>query len=225
MLLFALSTAFASFDWLMSLDFTFFSTMWGVYYFAGAAYSSVAVTAVILAMLRRSGKLEGAVTKEHFHDLGKLLFTFTVFWAYIGFSQYFLIWYSNIPEESAYYVIRNQNGWENTAFILSIGHFIAPFFILLIRRVKESTLGLAVMALWMLLMIALDLVWNIRPMVYAGAASAANPGPVGWWLDAVGFVGPMAIFAGLLVRRVAAGPRVAIKDPRLVEALAHKNYV
>lgn len=221
----ALSTAFVAFDWIMSVDYRFYSTMWGVYFFASVAQAALCTVVLVLAVLRLTGRLTGAVTMEHFHDLGKLIFGFTVFWAYITFSQYFLIWYSNIPEESAYYVIRRQNGWENTAFILSIGHFIVPFFILLIRRVKESTLGLAVMAAWMLLMIVMDLVWNVRPMVYAGAPAGTNPGPVGWWLDAVGLVGPLAIFAGLLVRRVAGGPLVAIKDPRLIEALSHKNYV
>ena len=223
--LFALSIAFVAFDWIMSVDYRFFSTMWGVYYFASVAQASLCVVVIVLAVLRVTGRLTGAVTMEHFHDLGKLIFGFTVFWAYITFSQYFLIWYSNIPEESAYYVIRRQNGWENLAVILSVGHFIAPFLILLVRRVKESTLGLAVMAVWMLLMIAADLVWNIRPMVYAGAAAESNPGPTGWWLDAVGLVGPIAIFAGLLVRRVAGGPLVAIKDPRMDEELHHKNYV
>lgn len=222
--LLALSIAFVAFDWIMSVDYRFFSTMWGVYYFASVAQAALCVVVLILAVLRLTGRLTGAVTSEHFHDLGKLIFGFTVFWAYITFSQYFLIWYSNIPEETAYYVVRRQNGWENMAAILAIGHFVAPFLILLVRRVKESTLGLSIMAAWMLLMIAADLIWNLRPMVYAGNAEA-NPGPVGWWLDVVGLVGPLAVFAGMLVRRIAAGPLVALRDPRMAEALSHKNYV
>ncbi|MEO1512282.1 MAG: hypothetical protein AAFU70_09430, partial [Planctomycetota bacterium] len=126
--LFALTTAFAAFHYLMSLDFRFFSTMWGVYFFAGAAMSSMAVVAVIAGSLRLVGKLNGVVTKEHSHDLGKLLFAFTVFWAYIGFSQYFLIWYSNIPEETAYFLYRKEGGWEVLSFILAAGHFVVPFF-------------------------------------------------------------------------------------------------
>lgn len=221
----ALSIAFVAFDWIMSVDYRFFSTMWGVYYFASVAQSALCTVVLVLAVLRLTGRLTGAVTSEHFHDLGKLIFAFTVFWAYITFSQYFLIWYSNIPEESAYYVIRRENGWQNMAMILSVGHFIAPFLILLIRRVKESTLGLAFMAAWMLLMIAADLCWNVRPMVYAGAAPQSVPGPTAWWLDVVGLVGPVALFAGLLIRRIASGPLVALKDPMMDEALSHTNYV
>lgn len=221
----ALSIAFVAFDWIMSIDYRFFSTMWGVYYFASVAQAALCCVVLVLAVLRLTGRLTGAVTMEHFHDLGKLVFAFTVFWAYITFSQYFLIWYSNIPEESAYYVIRNENGWQNMAFILSVGHFIFPFLILLIRRVKESTLGLAAMAVWMLVMIAADLIWNIRPMVYVGVPANDQPGPVAWWLDVVGLIGPVALFAGLLIRKVASGPLVALKDPRLPEALAHKNHV
>jgi len=221
----AFSIAFVAFDWIMSVDYRFFSTMWGVYYFASVAQAALCTVVLVLAVLRLTGRLTGAVTMEHFHDLGKLIFAFTVFWAYITFSQYFLIWYSNIPEETAYYVVRTENGWKNLAMILSVGHFIVPFLILMIRRVKESTLGLAAMAAWMLLMIAADLIWNVRPMVYAGVPVADQPGPVAWWLDVVGLVGPVALFAGLLVRRVAGGPLVAIKDPRMHEALSHKNDV
>ncbi|MEM9373916.1 MAG: hypothetical protein AAGA55_09760, partial [Planctomycetota bacterium] len=96
-LLFALTTAFAAFDFLMSMDYRFFSTMWGVYFFASCALASVSAAVLVLAVLRSRGKLDGLITEEHFHDLGKLMFAFTVFWAYTAFSQYFLIWYSNIP--------------------------------------------------------------------------------------------------------------------------------
>ncbi len=225
MLVFALTCAFFAFDFLMSMDYRFFSTMWGVYYFATCALGAVAVTLIILCCLRSIGRLTGLVTSEHTHDLGKLLFGFTVFWAYITFSQYFLIWYANIPEETIWFTHRKTGGWENVAGMLAIGHFIIPFLILLFRDVKRHTLGVAIVAAWILLMIILDMVWVIRPMVYLGDLAEVNPGVAGWWVDIAGIVAVLAIWAGFLIRRIAAHPLVPIKDPRLDEALHHKNYV
>jgi hypothetical protein len=223
MLLFALSTAFASFDWLMSLDFRFFSTIWGVYYFAGAAYSCLGLVVFILAMCKRAGKLEGLVTEEHFHDLAKLMFAFTVFWAYIAFSQYFLIWYANIPEETAFMLARKTGGWETYSMLLVVGHFILPFFILLWRFIRRSMLLLAAIGIWMMAMHVMDIAWIVRPFVYGMAEDKMMLGRI--WLDLAGIVGVLGIFFGLVLRNVFSGPLVATGDPRLPEALHHRNYV
>lgn len=223
MILFALSTAFAAFDWLMSIDYGFFSTMWGVYYFAGAAYSSVAVVAIILAMLRLRGKLEHAVTSEHFHDLGKLMFTFTVFWAYIGFSQYFLIWYSNIPEETAFYEFRNTADWQWLNRLLILGHFVIPFLILLFRPIKRSPKALIFMGLWAVALELADLFWIVRPAAAIG--DHGEPVSGSFLVDALAILGIMALFAGYLIQKIPQHPLVAMNDPRMPEALGHKNYV
>lgn len=223
MLLFALATAFAAFDWLMSLDYRFFSTIWGVYYFAGAVYSCLGLVVFILAMARRAGKLTGLVTEEHFHDLAKLMFAFTVFWAYIAFSQYFLIWYANIPEETAFMLARKTGGWQHFSTFLVVGHFLLPFFILLWRFVRRSTLILAAIGAWMMLMHIADMVWIVRPFVYGMTDDKVMIGRV--WLDVAGIVGVLGIFLGLVVRNVFSGPLVAVHDPRLPEALHHRNYV
>jgi hypothetical protein len=222
MLVFALSTAFAAFDWLQSVDFRFFSTMWGVYYFAGAAFASSGLLAMILAILRLKGKLQGAVTQEHFHDLGKLMFTFTVFWGYIGFSQYFLIWYSNIPEETAFYNFRASDEWMPLGTFLIVGHFVIPFLILLFRSVKRSPKALILMATWAILLEVLDIYWIVRPMVYG---EHPGPGAAALVVDILGIVGALAIFAGYLIRKIPQGNLVALNDPRMDEALGHKNYV
>ena len=98
--LFALSLTFGAYDWLMSLDYHWFSTMWGVYIFAGAAGSSMSLLVLVITALRKAGYLKEIVTIEHYHIMGKWMLAFTVFWAYIGFSQYMLIWYANMPEET-----------------------------------------------------------------------------------------------------------------------------
>lgn len=225
MLLFALSVAFASFDWLMAMDYRFFSTIWGVYFFAGSAFASIAVTVIVLTVLRTGGRLTGTVTDEHFHDMGKLLFAFTVFWAYIGFSQYFLIWYSNIPEETFWFIHRREGGWEYLSNFLAVGHFLLPFLVLLFRRIKKGMFTLTAVAVWLLFMHVLDMVWIIRPMVYVHDLAEASPGPIGWWLDIVAVIGVLGIFSAFLVRRIASNPLVPLKDPRLTESLQHKNYI
>ncbi|MBX3410350.1 MAG: hypothetical protein KF859_10740 [Phycisphaeraceae bacterium] len=223
MLLFALTTAFAAFDWLMSLDYVFFSTMWGIYYFSGAAFSSAALIVLILAALRGAGKLQGAVTHEHFHDLGKLMFSFTVFWGYIAFSQYFLIWYSNIPEETAFFKYRSEH-WKGLGILLMVGHFVVPFLIVLFRGVKRNYRLLAVMALWAILMQVVDIYWIVRPIVYAGNDQAPT-GAMVWITDILGVAGPLAIFFGYLITTIPKGPLLGVGDPFLRESLEHKNYV
>lgn len=225
LLVFALTVTFFAFDFLMSMDYRFFSTMWGVYYFASCALGALAAVLLILGVLRSVGYLTTLVTSEHTHDLGKLLFGFTVFWAYIAYSQYFLIWYSNIPEETAWYLNRSTGGWENLAALLVIVHFVIPFLILLVRKVKRSALGAATLASWLLAAIVLDMVYVIRPMVYLGDAAGLNPGAAGWWLDLVAVAGVVALWGGLLVRQIARNPLVAVQDPRLPEAINHDNAV
>ncbi|MBL4590840.1 MAG: hypothetical protein JKY96_02655 [Phycisphaerales bacterium] len=225
---FALTTAFASFDFLMSLDYRFFSTMWGVMYFASAALVSTAVVTLIASRLLARGKLVGLVHEEHFHDLGKLMFTFTVFWGYIGFSQYFLIWYSNIPEETAWYLFRQQNGWQWLFVVMTIGHFVVPFLMLVWRKTKRSPKLLSMVAIYVIIITAFDMVWIIRPMAYLNAGpDAVDPGFASWnvFLDIAGVVGVLGIFGAILTWKIGRSNLLPIKDPMLHEAMSHKNYV
>ncbi|HEX8875157.1 MAG TPA: hypothetical protein VF777_00280 [Phycisphaerales bacterium] len=225
MLVFALTTAFCSFDLLMSMDFRFFSTMWGVYYFAGAAFSSAATIALVSASLLRAGKLQGLVTGEHFHDLGKLMFSFTVFWSYIAFSQYFLIWYSNIPEETIWFTVRKEDGWEKIFYLLCFGHFIAPFLVLVFRDVKRSPNGLILVGLWMLFIHFVDMFFIVRPMVTTRPGSEALTPFTHIWVDVAAVLGLIGVLGFAITRLLGTAALVPIRDPRLPEALEHKNYV
>lgn len=225
LLAFALTTGFFAFDFIMAMDFRFFSTMWGVYYFASGPFSCMAVLLLVTGMLRLRGRLTGAVTNEHVHDMGKLLFGMNVFWSYIAFGQYFLIWYGNIPEETAWIVYRKQGGWENLAAFLAIGHFFIPFLILLQRPVKRHPALAAAVGVWLLFMLVMDMVWLVRPMVYTPASGLESPGPAAMWIDVAAVAGVCCLWAGVLVRRIASGPLIPLKDPRLTEALEHCNYV
>lgn len=222
-LVFALTTAFFSFDFLMGMDFRFYSTMWGVYYFAGSAFSSLAVLAVLFAYLKSKGKLGELVESEHLHDHGKLMFAFTVFWAYIAFGQYFLIWYGNMPEETAYFVFRKTGGWAILGQVLIAVHFFLPFFLLISRVPKRNPKLLGLIALVLIVAHVLDMVWIIKPMVGAGEGHTFEP--MSWWVDVAAVLGVFGVIGFFLLKKVGSAALVPMKDPRLEHALEHHNYV
>jgi hypothetical protein len=229
LLAFGLTTAFAAFDLSMSLDYQWFSTMFGVYFFAGNMVAGTSLLILILCVLRGAGVLKGLITPEHFHDLGKLLLAFTIFWAYIGFDQYFLIWYANIPEETAWMVARTHGGWENVGKLMMFGHFVLPFVILLFRKVKTTPALLAIFAIWQLAMCCVDVFWQVRPVLALRHPGAVDPIAASHfaltWVDVTGLLGPVCLMLGLVVWKIKSGPLIPLKDPRLPEALNHKNYV
>jgi hypothetical protein len=162
MLVFAITTTFFAFDALMSLDPAWFSTIFGVYFFAGAVVCMLAVL-ILLTMMLESGPLRGLVTLDHYHDLGKLLFAFVFFWGYIAFSQYMLIWYANIPEETLWYIHRQEHGWEYVSLLLLFGHLLIPFAGLISRNAKRSRTVLGGWAAFLIAMHLVDLYYIVGP--------------------------------------------------------------
>ncbi|PYK78743.1 MAG: hypothetical protein DME38_09645, partial [Verrucomicrobia bacterium] len=163
--IFALALTFAAFDWLMGLNFRWYSTMWGPYIFAGAAGSSMSLLVLVTTALRKAGYLN-LVTLEHYHIMGKWMLAFSVFWAYIGFSQYMLYWYANIPEETQYFLIRNTESWWPLSMLLVIGRFFIPFAILLLQGIKKKPHQLCIVAGWVMLMQALDMYIIVLPSLH-----------------------------------------------------------
>lgn len=215
-ILFAVTVTFASFDYLMSLEPHWFSTMFGVYYFAGCLFSFFALLPLLVIYCQSRGRIVETITKEHFHDMGKWMFAFTVFWAYIGFSQYFLIWYANIPEETGWYYVRQNNGWATISWLMLIGHFIVPFFGLLPRWVKKTKVTLVFWSCWMLLMHWFDLFWLAVPN--------ANPTGIPWSpLYLTCFLGMGGLYVGFLALTLKNRSLVPAKDPRLPDSLAFEN--
>jgi hypothetical protein len=218
---FALTITFAAVDWLMGLDYLWFSTMWGVYIFAGSAWSSMAIMFLIVSYLKSLGYLK-IVGSEHYHLMGKLLFTFTVFWAYIAFSQYFLIWYANIPEETRFYYIRNTEGWRWVSIFLVLGHFIVPFVGLLSQPRKKDTFKICMIATWVLLMHIVDLYWNVIPE--RGPSLGKGVVVEGAWIgDVVAFCAVFGTLGYLYLRNLGSNSLYAWRDPRLVESINVKN--
>jgi hypothetical protein len=214
-------------DMLMALDFKWFSTMWGVYLFAGAAWSAMAVAIITITLLKNSGHLKETVSEEHYHTMGKLLFAFTVFWSYIAFDQYMLIWYANIPEETSYFIRRNVGGWHILSTMLFLGHFVVPFLLLLPRNIpiipfmsKKNPKYLLCVGIYVLVIQALDLYIIIMPV-----RPHAGEGPqLQWiWLD-VACLGAIvsAVILGYL-RTASKAALIPARDPRIVESIHLAN--
>ena len=211
-----LAHTFAVFDWLMSLEPGWYSTIYGVYSFSGGLVAAMAFLAIATVLMKRSGPLAPLLSSEHLHDLGKLLFTFTVFWAYIGFSQYLLIWYGNIPEETVWYRHRLEGPWLTASVALALGHFVVPFFFLLPRATKRNPTALVGAAAWMLFMHLVDVYWMVVPDV---PGHPALPGVT----DAAALLAVGGAFLAVFGRLLRRHALVPVGDPRLSESLAFEN--
>ncbi|MCA8981001.1 MAG: quinol:cytochrome C oxidoreductase [Planctomycetes bacterium] len=215
-LAFALTLTFFAFDMLMSLSYEWFSTIFGVYVFAGSAVALFATLVLLALRFEGRGELRGIVTTEHYHDLGKLLFAFVFFWGYIAFSQFMLIWYGDIPEETVWFQQRWVGSWKYVSLLLLFGHFLLPFVGLLSRHVKRNRSLLASWAVLLLLMHLVDLYWLIMPTLSPEGASIGL-------IDFACLSGVGGLFLGGLWRRIDGKPLVPLRDPRLGESLAFQN--
>jgi hypothetical protein len=214
--MFALCLTFGAFDWLMSLNYRWFSTMFGVYIFAGTAGSSMSLLVLVITALRNAGYLKDVVTVEHYHIMGKWMFAFCVFWAYIGFGQYMLIWYANMPEETQYFLIRNTESWWWLSMLLVIGRFFGPFAILLLRSIKKHPHQLCYVAGWIVFMQMLDMYIIVLPALHGTGVHLSL------W-DFVPLIGIGATLGFVYLRIVAKASLFPVRDPRLVESLRLVN--
>jgi hypothetical protein len=211
----ALTITFASFDWLMSVDPFWISTIFGIYYFAGSFLSMMCVVAIVVAInVKNASGLGGAVTHHHLYNVGKLMLAFTAFWTYAAFSQFMLIWIANIPEESSWYVVRMKGGWTNVGIFLIAANFFIPFFTLLSRSLKFRPRGLAVVAVWLLVVHYVDIYWLVMPALFP-----AGPQPQLAHLAALVGVGGIAVATSLW--RARGHYAIPMKDPNLSYSLRY----
>jgi hypothetical protein len=202
----------ASYDWIMSLEPHWYSTIFGIYNFAGLFLGGLAAIIVLAVWLERLGALRHILTQDHLHDLGRLLFAFSTFWAYIWFSQYMLIWYANFPEETSHFILRLQGTWEPLFILNLLLNWAIPFLVLLPRASKRSPGVLLKVAVVILLGRWLDLYLMILPP-FAGAEPVFGVWEIGLMLGAVG-VGVLVFFHSLRKARI-----IPVKDPYLMESL------
>ena len=214
LIVFALSYSLFAVDLLMSLDPHWYSTMFGVYCFAGLFQSSLAMIICITVWLMKRGALRGYVNENHIHDLGKLLFAFTVFYAYIGFSQFMLIWYANLPEETEFYALRGHGAWWCVSLSLLILKFIVPFLVLMPRGSKRNPKILVPAAILLLVMQYVDVYWLVYPNF--------NEGEISFSIIEIGtFLGMLGGFLLCIYRFLTKYSVVPVGDPRLAESQHH----
>ena len=212
---FMITFSLATFDWLMSLQPHWFSTMFAVYNFTGSFVSGLAMITLLAILLRRPGRpLAGVVNSHHLHDLAKLMLGFTTFWMYIWFSQYMLIWYGNLPEEVTFYIPRHQGAWAVLSVASILVNWVIPFFVLLPRGAKRSDGTLLRICVLLLAGRWLDLYVMIQPVFEPDAPRFGL-----WELAPILVVG--ALFVVLLRRNLGAVDLVPHGDPYLEESLHH----
>ncbi|ACD84011.1 hypothetical protein [Candidatus Methylacidiphilum infernorum] len=206
---------FFAIDWAMSLDFRWSSTVWAFYLFSGAAGASLSLWILILLSLRKRGYLL-EMNEEHYHLLGKLLFAFTALWAYLAFSQYMLIWYGNIPEETYFFIRRNNDGWYYVSILLVVGRFALPFLFLLPQSTKKNEKFLGLVACWVLFMQAVELYWIVMPMEMSQNFAVG-------WMELSVLIGMGLIFLSGYLKKAAEVCLYPIHDPRLQESIEVYN--
>lgn len=214
LVLWAFTVTFAAFDWLMSLEPGWFSTIYGVYFFGGFGLSALAFLIPLALLLARGEPMSEVLRPRHFHDWGKLMLAFVLLWTYFAVSQFLIIWAGNQPEEIEWYLHRLQHGWQWLGLALVLFHFALPFALLLSRELKRNARRLAALAAGVLVIRWVDLYWQVAPVFHLDGFALG-------WLDlaapvAVGGLW-LAVFVWLLGRR----PILPYNDPYLEEAVAH----
>ena len=212
LVLYGLTITFASVDWVMSLNPHWFSTIFGFIFMGSQGLAALAFTIAVAVLLSRYEPMSHVYRADHFHDLGKLLLAFVMLWAYFNFSQYLIIYSGNLVEEIPYYVTRTSGGWVVVALILVVFHFALPFALLLSRDLKRSGNRLIAVALWILLMRALDLFFLVAPEFNTQGFSIH-------WLDIVAPVGLGGLWLWRFLTELQHRPLLPLRDPHLAEAL------
>jgi len=207
---FAITITITAFDWLMSLEPHWFSTIFGVYFFSGSVVASLAAVTLFVVKLKENGYMHPELVDDHLFSLGALQFAFINFWAYIAFSQYLLIWYANLPEENFWFLHRWENGWQYLSILLIIAHFIVPYAALLSQPAKMDPKRLKFISIWILFAHFIDLYWLVMPNVNGYYFS---------WIDII--VPLLAIGVIILIFNYRANKSnlVPIGDPKLQKGL------
>lgn len=215
---FAMTQTFFAFDWIMGLDPHWFSTMFGVYFFAGSVVLQYCFLILTNAVLRAKTGRKDIFRTDNFHDAGKLLFGHNVFWTYIGFSQFFLIWYANMPEETVFFAHRAAGSWKFVSLMLPWCHFAIPFLYLMSWHVKRNILALSVGSIWLGIMCYVDLYWLIQPNFHHEGAHFGLS-------DIASILAIGGFFMFLFVRRLNQASLIPAGDPRLADCLTYDNGV
>ena len=209
----AVTLTLAAIMWMKALEHEWFSTMYGVWYFAASMWVTLFTLYLLVVVLKRQGPLRDVATDRTLYFIGSLMFAFTVFYAYASFFQYFIIWNANVPEETFWYVLREKGTWWDIGQLIIFGHFFLPFLVLLRIDVKVSKMWIMVpLVFWALAMHFIDISFNTQPALHRNNF-------VLHWMD----LACMALLGGILakvfLRDLNAHPIVPQRDPRFAESM------
>lgn len=208
LVVFTFTATFAFVDWIMSLEPRWFSTIYGAMFLMGEVLEAFALVIALVIVLSRLEPLRDHVTPQHLHDLGNMMFTFTILWAYTAFSQYLIIWAGNLPDEIPWYVRRLGQGWGSIALFVVIFHFCLPFLLLLQRNIKRNADRLFKLSLMMLAVRMVDIYWVVEPSFYDNHLRIH-------WTDLVTPVAVGGLWLALFFWQLRAMPLAPMSDPRL----------
>jgi hypothetical protein len=206
----------ASYDWLMSLEPRWYSTIFGLYILSGGALTFMSIVTLICLGFRRAGVLKNSITPEHYHDLGKWMFALTAFYTYMAFSQYLLIWYANLPEETIWYRHRSVGGWLGISLAMPFIRFLIPFFITLSRPAKRSLKMIAALAIWSIIVEYVDLYWVVMPTYF-------KTGPQISWMDFATLAATLSVCALVFWSRFRKNKLAPVGDLRFEQSLHFEN--
>ena len=209
---YGLTITFASFDWLMSLEPDWYSTIYGVLVIGGQGLSAIAFLILAIVWLSRRPPLDEIIVADHFHDAGNLTLAFVMLWAYFAFSQYLIIWSGNLPKEISWYQHRLQTGWRAVAILLVLFHFAVPFVVLLSRRVKREATLLARVAAAILIARLVDLIWLVAPEFHHDGLSIS-------WLDVELPLSLASLWLGCFIWQLRGRAILPVYDPEFEETL------
>lgn len=215
-LLYGLTVTFAAFDWLMSLDPHWYSTIYGLLMIAGQGISAMAFTIIVTTSLAKREPMSHVYNPSHFHDLGKLLLTVVMLWAYFSYSQLVIIWSANLPEEIPWYLRRFEGGYKWVGVALLVLHFALPFSLLLSRDLKRRATRLALVAGLALVMRLVDLVWLVDPEFHEGHLSSA-------WMYVAAPIGIGGVWVWWFTRLLQERPLLPVRDPGFEAALTARQ--
>jgi hypothetical protein len=214
MLIYCAAISWASFDWVMSLEPNFFSTIFGMIFIIMSALAAMSFTIIVTMLLAKHKPLSGVINQQNFNDLGNILLTFVMLWAYMSFSQFLIIWAGNLQDENFWFTVRATGGWKWVALFIILFHFAVPFILLLNRPVKRHMKALALVGSGLLVMTWFDLYWFIMPAFYP-------LGPHINWMDIVAPLGVGGVWLALFIRQLKAKPRLPLHDPRFEGVVQH----
>lgn len=213
LVIYGVTVTFAAFDWLMSLNPEWFSTIFGFLIIAGQALSATSLMILVAALLSRREPMAGVFQPRHFHDFGKVMLTFVILWAYMSFSQLLIIWAGDLPQEIPFYLPRMQSSWRWIGVALIALHFGLPFALLLSRNLKRRARSLAALAGLVLVMRVIDLFWLVAPEFRRQGLSVD-------WFDPVTVIGVCGVWLALFIRELKSRPMLPLRDPHLIDALS-----